>query len=110
MKFAVVIVGLVFTLQAQAFTNFTVYKCQSSATGLQLEAIPEFGEIAIANAAGETIKQIDSTTARVEALSATGAKKISFVHEEGDTVLVVVENGANITAEYNGDSSFVCSK
>jgi hypothetical protein len=110
MKFAVGFLVLGFSVSSLAITPFTVYKCQSKNTGIQLEAIPEFGEIAVANAQGETLQQIDSTTAKVDALSAPGAKKISFVHEEGDTVLVVIENGSEITATFNGDSSFVCTK
>lgn len=110
MKFAVGFLVLGFSVSSLAITPFTVYKCQSKNTGIQFEAIPEFGEIAVANAQGETIQQIDSTTAKVEALSVPGSKKITFVHEEGDTVLVLVEKGSEITASFDGDSSFICTK
>jgi len=110
MKFAVGFLVLGFSVSSFALGPFTVYKCQSKNTGIQFEAIPEFGEIAVANAQGETIQEIDSTTAKIEALSAPGSKKITFVHVEGDTVLVVVETGSEITATFGGDSSFVCTK
>lgn len=110
MKFAVVLAGLTFSAQSFAFTNFTLYKCQSQTTGLQLEAIPEFGEVAIANAAGETIQQIEGAVARIEALSTPASKKVTFVQASGETVLVVNETSSAITAEYQGDNSFICTK
>lgn len=110
MKIAVGFLVLGYSVSTFAITPFTVYKCQSKNSGVQLEAIPEFGEIAVANSQGETIQQIDSTTAKVEALSAPGTKKITFVHEEGNTVLVLVETGSEIKATFEGDSSFVCTK
>ena len=110
MKFAVGFLVLGFSASSFAITPFTLYKCQSKNTGVQLEAIPEFGEIAVANAQGETIKQISSTHAKIEALSTPESKKITFVQAAGDTVLVLMESGSEITATFEGDSSFVCSK
>lgn len=108
MKIAVGLLAFGFSVSSFALGPFTVYKCQSRNTGLQFEAIPEFGTIAVANAQGETIQEIDNAHATIEALSTPGSKKITFA--AGNVNLVLWEKGSEITATFQGDNSFTCTK
>ncbi len=82
------------------------YGCVSP-SGKQLAASTKYGEIVVTNKQGKEIANIDSTTGKVTSIS--GGLRISFVHEEGDTVLVIDEKNTSIVATFRGEQ-FSCKR
>lgn len=103
------LVGLLLTTALLANADNRVantYRCVSPAKNT-LVASTRYGEIVVTNKFGKELANIDSTTGKVSKIP--GGVKISFVHEEGSTVLTIEDKITGVEAFYYGEK-YSCSK
>jgi hypothetical protein len=103
----------VLAVSALSLNSFAVgpkvssYKCVSSKTRQVIVATPKYGEITVISPAGQVLRELDSMTASSKKLG-VGTSVIRFVHEEGDTVLVINKGDLATTASFEGDRTYFC--